>query len=494
MKRLPDMRTALILSACMAWIFACGEERASHPNLLIVFPDQMRGQAMGFVGEEPVRTPNLDRFASESIVFTQAVSNYPVCSPFRAMLMTGSYPFANGVISNCLAVDGSPGVELRKSDRCWSDVLAGKGYALGYIGKWHLEAPRAPYVESYNNKPDRAWNEWTPPDRRHGFQYWYAYNTYDQHLNPMYWSTQADRDGFHHAGQWGPEHEADRAIDYLRNTGGALRDPIKPFALVVSMNPPHTPYSEVPQKYPDLYSDVPIEELCRRPNIPPADTKWGKHYRQWIRNYYGMITGVDEQFGRILSALVEEGLAEDTIVVFTADHGNHLGIHNWGTKNVHYEEAMRIPLIIRYPGRIQPRQDDLLISVPDLYPTMLDLMGFAGDIPEEVQGVSHAELIRTGEGYRPSSQPYVFIGRGDPGGGRRGVRTSRHTLEITRDTDGSETTILHDNVADPYQLENLAAEKPELVRQLVDNELTPWLEKMGDPWLDRQQQQPTPAK
>ncbi|MCP5115018.1 MAG: sulfatase-like hydrolase/transferase, partial [bacterium] len=166
------------------------------PNVVIVMADQMRGQAMGFLGEEPVKTPRLDRFASESIVFPHAVSNYPVCSPFRAMLMTGQYPFTNGVTTNCLAIDGDPGVELRKGSRTWSDVLAAAGYELGYIGKWHLEAPRRPYVESYNNRDNRAWNDWTPPDRRHGFGFWYAYNTYDQHLRPLYWDNEAGRQGF----------------------------------------------------------------------------------------------------------------------------------------------------------------------------------------------------------------------------------------------------------------------------------------------------------
>ncbi|MCP5120747.1 MAG: sulfatase-like hydrolase/transferase, partial [bacterium] len=291
---------------------------------------------------------------------------------------------------------------------------------------------------------------------------------------------EASRQGFHHVDQWGPEHEADKAAEFI---GGAET----PFGLVVSMNPPHTPYSAVPERYVEQYGDVPLDELCRRPNIPPAGTKWGDHYRQWIRHYYGMITGVDEQFGRILDALEEKGAARDTVVVFTSDHGNHLGIHNWNTKNVHYEESMRIPLLIRYPARVKARHDDLLFSVPDIYPTLLDLMGFAGDIPAEVEGVSHARLILTGDGPRPTSQPYLYVARGNPAGGRRGVRTHRYTLEITRGDDGSETTILHDNVADPYQLDNIAGDKPEVVRRLVDDELKPWIERMRDPWLPDKQ-------
>ncbi len=476
MKRICLLLLALALAAA-----------AAPPNLLIVFPDQMRGSAMGFLDEEPVRTPRLDRFAADSLVFTHAASNYPICSPFRAMFMTGQYPFSNGVTANCLAVDGEPGVELDVNSRTWSDVLAAKGYSLGYIGKWHLEAPRRPYIESYNNKPDRAWNEWTPPARRHGFGFWYAYNTYDQHLRPMYWAPGAGRQEFHHVDEWGPKHEADKAVAFLRNERGQYRQPGAPFCLVVSMNPPHTPYSQVPEEYVDLYEDIPMNELTRRPNIPPAGTKWGDHYRRWIRHYYGMITGVDEQFGRILDALDEQGLAANTLVVFTADHGDHLGILEHATKGQHYEESMRIPLIFRYPGKIQPRRDDLLFSVPDLYPTILDLMGFANDVPGAVEGTSHAQVILTGDGPRPTSQVYLSIGRtvgqGNLNRGSRGVRTHAYTLRITRRGNGGESVFLHDNRADPYQLVNIAAEHPDIVQRLTRTELRRWLRRIGDPWL-----------
>ena len=133
--------------------------KGRRPNLLFVFADEFRGQAMGFLGEEPVVTPNFDRFAGEGVAFTSAASNYPVCSPYRAMLMTGMYPQSNGVIGNCYNKKGVDyEYELRASDRCWSDVLAGEGYSLGYIGKWHLDWPRPPFVESYNNNARCAWN------------------------------------------------------------------------------------------------------------------------------------------------------------------------------------------------------------------------------------------------------------------------------------------------------------------------------------------------
>ena len=458
--------------------------RQKHPNLVFIFPDQMRGQAVGFLGEEPVITVNLDRFSKESVVFTNAVSNYPVCSPYRGMLMTGLYPHSNSVLNNCNSKSAPFGIELKQSARCWSDVLKSKGYNLGYIGKWHLDAPYKPYVDCYNNRGEVKWNEWCKPERRHGFDYWYSYNTYDQHMNPMYWDRDADRSQPHWVDQWGPEHEADKAIKYIKNEGGQYRDSGKPFALVVSMNPPHMPYNQLPQKYVDMYQKFETEELCDRPNIPAAGTKWGDYYRKHIRNYFAMISGVDEQFGRILNALKVNGLEEDTIVVFTSDHGNCLGIHNQVSKNNHLEESMRVPFLMRWPGKITPRHDDLLFSVADIYPTLLDLMGFAKDIPEQVEGQSFSTLFRSGDGGRPTSQVYIWVPLGQPEFGRRGVRNHKYTLMISHMPDLPLEIVLFDREQDPFQLKNIAADSPQIVSQLIKNELQPWLKKTKDPWWE----------
>ena len=469
---------------------------AEKPNLLFVLVDQWRGQAMGFVGVEPVITPNLDKFSAQALVLPQAVSNFPVCSPYRGMLMTGKYPHANKVISNCNSRTAPHNVKLQKNARCWSDVLAGHDYSLGYIGKWHLEAPYKPYVKSYNNSEKFAWNEWTPPDRRHGFDFWYAYNTFDRHLSPEYWSTDMTRDQRAKIKQWGPEHEADLAINFIKNSEGKYRKANHPFALVVSMNPPHTPYGAVPKRYVERYRHLTDEQLvARRPNVMPIKTRWGDYYRKNVRNYYAQITGVDEQFGRILAALKQTGADKNTLVIFTADHGNCLGAHGMVTKNNHFEESMRIPLMVRMPGRIKPRHDNLLISVPDMYPTMLDLMGFGADVPADLHGVSHARLFVTGQGPRPTSQMYIYIPYDAPGHGRRGVRTERYTIVLSRLTEKSKVTdasagypngfdkvVLYDNQADPYQLKDLAKSHPQLVKQLIDEHLNPWLKRTGDPW------------
>ena len=472
--------------------------RPARPNLLLVLPDQMRGQALGFLGEEPVHTPNLDRFASESLFLPQAMSNMPVCSPFRAMLMSGKYPFSNGVLGNCCTKyrRAEEKCELRESDRCWSDVLRDAGYTLGYIGKWHLDMPHEPYVDTYNNHVtqfDRfrneetpvAWNEWCPPERRHGFDFWYSYGTYDRHMNPMYWSTDAGRDEFRYVEQWGPEHEADLALRYIRNESGGYRDADKPFALVVSPNPPHMPYDQVPDRYKRVYRDMDVECLCRKPSVPERGTQWGDYYRKHIRNYYAMVTGVDEQFGRILDALEEESLARNTIVLFTSDHGDCLGVHEKQSKSNYYEESVRIPFLLRWAGTIESRRDDLLISAPDIYPTLLGLMGLGAEVPDDVEGADHARVVLSGEGRRPSSQLYVYPHPIERRYGHRGVRTRRYTLAVNRESGAEgEAVTLFDNAEDPCQLRNIADVRPDAVSELTEEELRPWLRHTGDPWVD----------
>jgi arylsulfatase A-like enzyme len=454
-------------------IVACNNKQQKAPNILIVFPDQFRGHAPGFMGIEPGITPNIDAFANESLVLTSAVSNYPLSSPFRAMLMTGKYPVSNGVTDNCM-FNTSPDIYLRKSDTTWSDVLKERGYSLGYIGKWHLETPQKPYITASNYN-----NEWTPPDRRHGFGFWYGYNTLDNHNNPIYWNTEATREEFTQLHQWSPEVETDVAIRFIKNEDGKYRDPDKPWALVVSMNPPHPPYDHVPQKYLDTYDSIPDEKIFSYPNIPPSDSLWGAYYRKHARNYYAQITGVDDNFGKILKVLHDSGMEKNTIVIFTSDHGDCIGIHNERAKNTFYEESMVIPFIIRWPDHIRPTKDNLLISVPDFYPTLLGLSGIRNKIPKGVMGNDYSEIFLTGKGNRPSSQ--LFMCRPFNNLGIRGVRTNTHTMVINKLPDGSENTILFDNNNDPFQLNNIADKEPETISYLI-SELQKWLLTTNDPW------------
>lgn len=467
-----------------------GSAPAKKPNLLIIFPDEFRAQALQFMGEDPSMTPNLNKFAKDGVVLDQAVSNFPLCTPFRGMLMTGQYPYRNGLQGNAhTPVEGSFGgsdfgMELKEDAITWSDIMSELGYNMGYIGKWHLDCPVAPFVPSYNNPMEnRYWNDWTPPSKRHGFDFWYSYGTYDLHMNPIYWTNETPREAPLKINQWSAEHEADVAIRYLRNEGGKYRDNDKPFALCISMNPPHSPYDQLPQKYLDRLEGETSESLNTRPNVI-FDKEYLEGYGpKYFKEYMAMVNGVDEQFGRIVDELDRLGLDEDTLVVFFSDHGCCLGSNGAPTKNNHYEESMRIPMIFRWKGKLQPRQDDILFSAPDIFPTMFGVMGLDEYIPETVEGYDYSNTVKGIAGdERPTSQMYIFTPYGAPSYGRRGVRTERYTLSVERRIGKPLKYVLHDNEKDPYQMKNIAAENMDIVNKLIQEELLPWLDRSGDQW------------
>ncbi|MCD4752134.1 MAG: sulfatase-like hydrolase/transferase [Anaerolineaceae bacterium] len=171
----------------------------NKPNLIFVFPDEFRAQSLGFVGQDPVVTPNLDQFAKESKVLTNAVSNYPVCSPFRAMLMTGMYPYSNSVIGNEYSGVIQHDYELREEERCFTDILSDAGYNVGYLGKWHLDLPKEgdiPFTEGWRDvevgEQPSFWDAYTQPGpRRHSIDFWHSYGGCGRKLDPHYWEGNA---------------------------------------------------------------------------------------------------------------------------------------------------------------------------------------------------------------------------------------------------------------------------------------------------------------
>lgn len=436
----------------------------SHPNLVFVFADQMRAFACGYRRQDPVLTPHLDRFACQGTTLTHAYSNYPVCSPFRAMLMTGMYPCNNGVIHNC---NSRSGIELRLNDICLTDVLSGQGYSVGYLGKWHLESPHEPFVvQPYEGV---VWNEYTPPHRRHGIGYWHAYNADDRHLTPEYWIGDAPRGQRKRFEQWSPEHEADVAIEFIRNTEGGYRKSNVPFALFISNNPPHTPFNKVPRRYTEPYADATIQELLNRPNVDhnspdPASQK----ARQSVRDYYAMVSGVDEQFGRILDEIDRAGIADNTLVVFTSDHGEMLGSHRLMHKDVWYDEATRIPFIVRWPGVVKAGYSvNTFLSAPDIMPTLLGLLGLKKHIPHSVQGCELSGILRSESIENKPCEAIYFRSR--PGKPElRGLRTHEYLYVTGCDT----KPVLYDMLQDPYQQRNIAFERSQLAMDMHQRLLT----------------------
>lgn len=445
------------------------------PNLLYIFPDEWRRQALGFMGEDPVVTPNLDKLCEKSVVFTNAVSNRPVCSPYRAMFFTGRYPYSNGVLTNVWLANEKWDNELRPSSVCFPDVMKANGWHMGYIGKWHLTMPKQPYV----NKARGGWNAWTPPHERHGFEFWHSYGCFDEHMSPHYWTTNAGKKEEIEVDDWSPHHEASVAIDFIKNKDGKVRDPNKPWGLVMSMNPPHMPFSAFPKKYLDFYEGKESADLLNRPNVPEMEAGKKPQWIQHAKNYFSMVTGVDEQIGRVLKTLEESGEADNTIVIVTSDHGEMMGSHGKMHKSIWYEESIGVPFILHYPGKLKPRKDDLILSVPDIYPTLLGLVGLGDKVPARVEGINWSQTLMGLSKKRPSSA--LYLNTSFDKAGYRGLYTHRHTLVWEPGAQGGPGTFqLWDRKEDPYQMKEIAAAEPETVKKLA-LEMKEWLIKTKDP-------------
>ncbi|MFI3254116.1 MAG: sulfatase [Eubacteriales bacterium] len=348
-------------------------------NLIFIFADQWRRSAMGIEGTEAVLTPNFDQFAEENLRCTQAVSTCPLCSPHRASLLTGKHPINTGVFTNCKP---ELPISLQDEEICISDALKESGYATGYIGKWHLDVPEA-RSKAFPSCGAKGWDAFTPVGKgRHGFDFWYAYGAANNHNSGQhYWMDSPEKII---TNKWSPEHETDIALDFVE------KNRENPFALFMSWNPPHPPYEQVPQKYLDLYPEnIPLKGNSTLEKFvshtPEADHnhKDPELNKQHLHQYYAAISGLDEQFGRIVSYLKENSLFEDTYVVVSADHGDMIGAHGMVGKHVWYEESIGIPFLISGVGK---GVCDTVIGSPDVMPTLLELMDLP--IPDTVEGES----------------------------------------------------------------------------------------------------------
>lgn len=466
-----------------------------RPNILYVFADQWRRQAVGFAKEDPVLTPNMDRFAEESAVFRHAVSCTPLCSPHRAALLTGKYALETGVYTNCkLGAD----VMLSPEEECISDVLKRSGYATGYIGKWHLDLPEQ-QVTPRPVSGARHWDAYTPPGpKRHGFEEWYSYGAYDDHLKPHYWR---DTPEMIEVEQWSPEHETDVALEFLERHGKEQR---QPFALFVSWNPPHSPFELVPERYRKLYEHA---EIPFRPNVAAGDPLLvhtgetipggAERLAQYTRDYYAAVSGLDEQFGRLLAGLRAFGLEENTIVVLTSDHGELLGSHGFMAKHSWHEESIGVPFLIRWPQKIRPRTTDLPLNTVDIMPTLLRLADLP--VPESVRGedlsgallgeeppelLDRSVYLSAFPGRIEAMEKYREAGLDHRLYGWRAVRNRRYTYVVHKGYFPGEPTerLLYDLQEDPYQLRPLklgsAREHP--AAEAMEKELARYLEWTGD--------------
>jgi len=421
------------------------------PNVIFVFGDQWRLQATGYTGNENVKTPNLDSLASESVNFTNAISGCPVCSPYRANLMTGQYPLTHGVFVN--------DVYLQHNAVSMADAYTDAGYDTAYIGKWHLDGHgRSNYI---------------PPERRQGFDYWKVLECTHNYNNSLYYAGDSDEKLFWE--DYDARAQTRDAQNYIREHDGE-----KPLLLVLSWGPPHNPYHTAPEEYKAMYNS---QDIHLRPNVPDEIAPKAK---EELAGYYAHCTALDACIGDLLQTIREKGIEENTIFVFTSDHGDMLGSHGERRKQRPWDESLRAPFLLHYPAAFghQAIQRDAIIDAPDILPTLLSLSGIP--IPNTVEGLDFSDYIKDGKDPSDGSavimcpHPFGEWARQQHGREYRGLRTKRYTY--VRTLDGP--WLLYDNYEDPYQLDNLIQNtKYSKLQKDLDAWLQNKLDSMNDEFL-----------
>ena len=406
-------------------LFASTVALSAAPNVLVVVADQWRAQAFGCTGDPNVKTPAFDKLASQSAHFVNAVSGLPVCSPMRATMITGQRPLTHGIFIN--------DVPLNPEATTIGKVFKAAGYDTGFIGKWHVDG--------------HGRTLWIPRERRQGFDYWKVLEcTHAYNASPYY----ADSPEKQQWKDYDARAQTDDVCGYLRS-----RKPgDKPFLMFLAWGPPHNPYETAPAKYKAMYE---AEKIKLRDNVP-ADMQ--AQARRDLAGYYAHCSALDDCMADITKTLAETGQADDTIVVFTADHGDMLSSQGMQRKQKPYDESIRIPMMIRWPKGIKPAKVAATMNTEDIMPTLLGLSGIA--IPKSVEGLDYTAYLKGGAD--PSSgatviqcpSPFGEWVRAKGGKEYRGVRTDRYTF--VRDLNGP--WLLFDNETDVYQMNNLAG-KPE---------------------------------
>lgn len=399
---------------------------AERPNVVFVFSDEHRYQSMSISEMPELRTPNMAQLAEQGTFFTHCISNYPVCTPYRGMLQTGQWPQQTGVIDN--------NIPLNPAEPTIAKAFQSAGYHTGYIGKWHLGGERA---EPFGYDTSLIWTG------------------VNQHFDHAEFHP-ADSDPVKPRG-YSAERMTDQAIEFID------RQRNDPFFLMLSLNPPHADFLGAPEAMKAMY---PEGSLPFRPNYGPPPDRLGdapdiatRNSWPYYQGYHAHISAIDQQLGRIMEGLDDLGIADNTILVYTSDHGSMFGSHGVGSKRQPYEESIRVPFIARWPGAIPagPRRGDLFGTI-DLVPTLCGLAGITA--PPSCAGRDLSANVRGQAPEARTPQFIMHIAKNNASGGDkhpaplfRGLRTVSHTYACEPDR----PWCLFDNEADPYQQKNLIA-------------------------------------
>lgn len=450
---------AAILIVLNVIIFVrCSEvkkEQMGKPNIVFIFVDQLRNQSLGYNGETNITTPNIDSLAAKGFVFNNALATAPVCGPYRGMLQTGRYPSKTGLFINWVDPD--------TTQTCLAHLFNQNGYETGFIGKWHLNAGflerngmdydkkstmHGEKMKGFND-PDNHSEFVEPGPYRLGYKYWAAYNFHTNFSKNCYYYEDEPKKKFFRP------YETDGEVSVAINFMEKNKDSNKPFMLMIAPHPPHNPWK--PEDVPEEYLDQVKDSLDLRPNVKGTLIP-EEHQDKWDpRVYYAMVKNIDYNVGRIMDYLKENGLEENTIVVFTSDHGEMLGSQGRVYKMVPYTESVDVPLVFYWKGKVQAGKESNSLYTPiDHMPTLLSLAGI--EIPRFADGQDLSHLILGHEGpEREEALMMQFSSHWDycltkaPWKEWRAVKTKQYTY--VKWIDGKEE--LYDDMNDPYQMKNL---------------------------------------
>ena len=425
-------------------------EKSKKPNVIVFFTDQQRWDTTGLHGNPLGLTPNLDRLAREYTHAAHSFTCQPVCGPARSCLQTGLYATTTGCYRN--------GIPLPADSQTLAHCFAAAGYDTGYIGKWHLH--------------ERGTTGPVPAADRFGYQAWLASNVLE-FTSDAYSTVLYDND---EQPVRLPGYRVDAVTDAAIRYVDAHED--SPFFLFVSYIEPHHQNHLDDYPPPDGY-----RETYTGGWVPPDLAALGGSTHQHLGGYYGMVKRLDEAYGRLHDALKSLALADDTIVLFTSDHGCHFKTRNNEYKRSCHESSIRVPTVLTGPG-FRGGQLQELVSLIDLPPTLLDAAGL--EIPEQMQGRSLMPLLRGGVADWPA-EVFVQVSEAQVG---RAVRTHRWKYGVDapgeqgRDVAGAdlyEEQYLYDLQADPYELNNLVGhESHREVAQVMRERLLRRMEEAGE--------------
>lgn len=421
-----------------------------HPNILVILTDQLRRDALGCYGDPNVSTPNIDRLAQGGVCFTNACSTYPICVPFRFTFMTGQYAHTRQV----------PGIDWRMSpaERTLADEFNEHGYDTMYVGKWHL----------FGGHDPRAYKTPVPREHQGRWQKWFGFDLRNRYFDTCCFEN--DDPTPHPLNGYQTDCLFQRVIDTLDK--GTLT---RPFACVLSVEAPHPP-REAPAAYEARWKD----RLLKLPPNFLVRTEYDDQASGWSRirdegdreallharrMYYAMIENLDGNVGRLMESLKKTGLAGQTIVVLTSDHGDCIGSHALDEKQYPFEESIGIPLLVHGPGcgipaggRLQPP-----VSTEDLFPTLL---GLAGITPHNrLPGFDASHWIRFGQPV-DAGRPGImleFVSELRPqvcfhNRPYRGFRSQRYKYTVWGNKQGLKPWQFFDLESDPHELHNRIAD------------------------------------